>query len=101
MFLIFSGECEGVSRIDFMACLVTIDEPGLQPSLHVVLVFFLLFVVVSVCGVIPFQVLCVRQGQVPGRVGVWMFLISANLPSPRSSSLMSLQAMISSTLILH
>ena len=53
-----------------MACLVTIEEPGLQPSLHVVLVIFLLFVVASVCEVLPFQVLCVGQGQVPGSVGV-------------------------------
>ena len=53
-----------------MACLVTIEEPGLQPSLHVVLVLFLLFVVASVCDVLPFRVLCVRQGQVPV---VWEF----------------------------
>ena len=84
-----------------MACLVTIEEPGLRPSLHMVLVLFLLFVVVSVCEVFPLRVLCIGQGQVPGSVGVQMFLILANLPSPRSNSLISLQAMISSTLILH
>ena len=86
----------GVSRLDLMACLVVIEEPGLRPSLHVVLVLFCLFVVL-----LPLQVLSVGQGQVPGSVGVRMFLISANLLSPRSNSLMSLQAIISLTLILH
>ena len=84
-----------------MACLVIIEEPGLRPSLHVVLVLFHLFVVVSVCEILPFRVLCVGQGQVPGSVGIQMFHISANLPSSRSNSLISLQAMISLTLILH
>ena len=58
-----------------MACLVITEELGLGPSLHMVLVLFHLFVVVSVCGILPFRVLCVGQGQVPGSVGVQMFLI--------------------------
>ena len=91
----------GLSRIDFMACLVTIEEPGLCPSLQVVFVFFHLFVATSVMGIVPFQVLWVRHGQVLVKVGVQMFPISANFPSPRRSSLMSLHAIISSTLILH